>query len=69
MFGPDLLVAPVLEPDARSRRVYLPEGSVWKDALTGKIHKGGRVIDCHVTIENIPVFTRNGFDLKLERSH
>ena len=65
MFGPDMLIAPVLEPDADSRRIYLPEGSVWKDALTGKIYKGGQAIDYHVTIDNIPVFTRNGLDFKL----
>jgi alpha-D-xyloside xylohydrolase len=68
MFGPDLLIAPVLEPGAKSRRVYLPEGSVWTDALTGKTYKGGRAIDCHVTMDDIPVFTRNGSDLKLSRS-
>jgi alpha-D-xyloside xylohydrolase len=65
MFGPDMLIAPVLEPDAKSRRIYLPEGSVWTDASTGKTHKGGRAIDYPVTIENIPVFTRNGLDFKL----
>jgi alpha-D-xyloside xylohydrolase len=65
MFGPDMLIAPVLEPAAKSRRVYLPEGSVWKDALTGKTYKGGRAIDYKVTIDNIPVFTRNGLDFKL----
>lgn len=31
LFGPDLLVAPVLEPGARDRRVYLPSGDVWID--------------------------------------
>jgi alpha-D-xyloside xylohydrolase len=65
MFGPDMLIAPVLEPNAKSRRIYFPEGSVWKDALTGKIYKGGRAIDYNVTIDNIPVFARNGLDLKL----
>src|SRR5690606_9315046 len=35
MFGPDILVAPVLYPQAKSRRVYLPKGTRWKDAWTG----------------------------------
>lgn len=65
MFGPDILVAPVLEAGATSRSVYLPEGSDWKDALTGKELKGGQTIDYPVTIENIPLYTRNGFDFKL----
>jgi alpha-D-xyloside xylohydrolase len=66
MFGPDILVAPVLEEGAASRQVYLPEGSSWKDALTGKTYKGGQVIDSKVSIENIPLFTRNNFQFRLE---
>jgi alpha-D-xyloside xylohydrolase len=66
MFGPDILVAPVLEAGAVSRQIYLPEGSKWRDALTGKTYKGGQTIDYKVTIENIPLFTRNGFDFNLE---
>jgi alpha-D-xyloside xylohydrolase len=69
MFGPDLLIAPVLEPGAKSRRIYLPEGPVWKDALTGKTYKGGRTLDVNVAIDDIPVFTRNGSDFTLSRSH
>jgi len=65
MFGPDMLIAPVLEPGAKSRRIYFPEGSVWRDALTGKIYKGGLAIDYRVTLDNIPVFTRNGLEFKL----
>lgn len=65
MFGPDILVAPVVEPDVKSRKVYLPPDTTWKDALTGKTYQGGQTIDYAVTIENIPVFTRNGLDLKL----
>jgi alpha-D-xyloside xylohydrolase len=66
MFGPDLLVAPVLEAGISSRKIYLPEGSKWKDALTGKTYNGGQTIDYKVSIENIPVFTRNGFNFSLQ---
>jgi alpha-D-xyloside xylohydrolase len=66
MFGPDILVAPVLEAGASSRAIYLPPGSRWKDALTGKAFEGGQTIDYEVTIENIPLFTRNGFDFEVE---
>lgn len=65
MFGPDLLVAPVLEAGVASRKIYLPKGSKWKDALTGKTYNGGQTIDYKVSIENIPVFTRNGSDFRL----
>jgi len=65
MFGPDVLVAPVLEAGAVSRRIYLPKGSMWTDALTGETHEGGQTIDYAVSIENIPLFTRNGFDFRV----
>jgi alpha-D-xyloside xylohydrolase len=66
MFGPDILVAPVLEAGAKSRMVYLPEGSMWKDALTGESFEGGQTIDYAVSIENIPLFTRNGSNFEVE---
>jgi alpha-D-xyloside xylohydrolase len=69
MFGPDILVAPVLEAGADSRMIYLPEGLMWKDALTGETYEGGQTIDYAVSIEHIPVFTRNGFLLGCHTSH
>jgi len=66
MFGPDVLVAPVLEAGARNRTIYFPPGSRWKDALTGDTFAGGQSIDYPVSIENIPVFTRNGFEFTVE---
>jgi alpha-D-xyloside xylohydrolase len=65
MFGPDVMVAPVLEAGAATRSIYLPLGAVWKDALTGQEYKGGQTIDLEVSLENIPLFTRNAFDFKL----
>ena len=67
MFGPDLMVAPVLEYQANSRKIYFPSGASWKDALTGKVFKGGQTIDYKVTLDNIPVFCKNGFDFKLSK--
>lgn len=40
MFGPSLLVAPVMEQAASSREVYLPAGIRWYDAHTGQEVKG-----------------------------
>ncbi len=53
MFGPDILVAPVLEAGASSRMVYLPEGMTWKDAWTGETYEGGQTIDWN--IPNLPL--------------
>jgi alpha-D-xyloside xylohydrolase len=66
MFGPDLLVAPVLEYMASGRKIYFPSGSNWTDALTGKVYKGGQTIDYKVTLENIPVFCKNEFDFRIK---
>ncbi len=38
LFGPNLLVAPVLDPGATRRSVYLPAGAEWMDAWTGESH-------------------------------
>ncbi|GAB4004872.1 hypothetical protein GCM10029992_51110 [Glycomyces albus] len=60
MFGPDLLVAPVLEPGATSRRVYLPTGATWTNLHTGTEHEGGQRLTVDAPIERIPVFVRDG---------
>jgi alpha-D-xyloside xylohydrolase len=60
LFGPDLLIAPVLQPGAGQREVYLPAGSAWVDAATGGRHDGGSGVTVPVTLDRIPVFTREG---------
>ena len=65
MFGPDVLVAPVVELGARSRPVYLPAGTVWRDAWSGTEHAGGTSFEAAAPLERIPVFVRATSDLKL----
>lgn len=59
MFGPDMVVAPVLEQDARSRRVYLPAGAMWYNAWTGEAHEGGTAVIADAPLARIPVFVRD----------
>lgn len=59
MFGPDLLVAPVLHHGDRSRTVYLPAGAVWTHAYTGEAFEGGVSISVEAPLEQIPVFLRD----------
>ncbi len=57
--GPDLLVAPVLEPGAQSRRLTLPAGewySFWDDTRL----LGPATIDLPVNLEHIPVLVKAG---------
>lgn len=58
MFGPDLLVAPVMEEGARERAVYLPAGTTWTDAYTKKVYEGGKVVTVPAPLDIIPVFMR-----------
>jgi len=57
MLGPDLLVAPVLEPGATEREVYLPPGK-WFDVWTGDEHDGAGSISVTAPIGSPPVFSR-----------
>ncbi|MEA3346300.1 MAG: glycoside hydrolase family 31 protein [Chloroflexota bacterium] len=58
MFGPDLLVAPILYEDARSREVYLPAGATWRDAWTDETYDGGQRIEADAPLERIPLYLR-----------
>lgn len=62
LLGEKLLVAPLLEENATSRQVYLPEG-VWRDFFTGREYAGNQTITAGEE-GKLPVFTRNGFVLK-----
>jgi alpha-glucosidase/alpha-D-xyloside xylohydrolase len=59
MFGDSLLVAPVLEPNARERKVYLPNG-VWWDFWTGERVQGGQIFTRWLDLDTIPVYVKAG---------
>ncbi len=65
MFGPELLVAPVLYEGATERKVYLPAGCKWTDAYTGKVYDGGCEVTVPAPIDIIPVMIREGSSLKI----
>ena len=46
MFGPDVLVAPVLDAGAATRTVYLPAGADWTNLHTGETFSGGQTVTC-----------------------
>jgi alpha-D-xyloside xylohydrolase len=58
LFGADVLVAPVLEPGATERDVYLPVGATWTDARTGEEFDGGQTVRAAAPLASIPVFAR-----------
>ena len=58
LFGPDLLVAPVID-EGMQRTVYLPQGE-WVDYWTGAAVAGGKVVVADAPLETIPVWARAG---------
>lgn len=59
MFGDVLLVAPVLEQDARSRAVVLPTGN-WVDWWTGQTYAGGTTITVQAPLKTLPLLLQAG---------
>ena len=60
MFGPSLMVNPVTEYGARSRKVYLPSAYGWYDVRTGRHYPGGTVTEAEAPYEWMPLFAREG---------
>ena len=59
MFGPDLLVAPVMDQGATRRDVYLPLGATWTSVWTGEAFEGGQTVTVDAPLEIIPLFLRD----------
>lgn len=60
MFGGDVLVAPIVQPKATSRTVYLPKGAKWVHAGSGKEYEGGQIVEVEAPIDTLPIFLRDG---------
>lgn len=65
MFGKAFLVAPVLEENATSREVYLPDNGKWIDFWNNKVYEGGQTVKRDTPIDIIPVFVKAGSILPL----
>ncbi len=60
MFGKNLLVAPITEPDVKELSVYLPKTNGWYDFWTGKKYDGGQSIKADAPLDKIPIFVKAG---------
>ena len=58
MFGPDLLVAPILFEGQRARDVYLPSGERWISHGSGEVFDGGQTVNESAPLDHLPVFER-----------
>lgn len=57
LVGEDLLVAPILQPDATKRLVYLP-GDEWIDYWTGEVFAGSQYIIADAPLNRLPLYVR-----------
>ena len=60
MLGASLLVAPVVEPGAATRDVYLPAGTRWFDWWSGDAFAGGQTVARPAPFDRPPLFAREG---------
>lgn len=60
MFGPALLVNPVLKQDVTQRSLYLPDAPRWYDFWTGTSVKGGQDIQAAAPLDLMPLYVRAG---------
>jgi alpha-glucosidase (family GH31 glycosyl hydrolase) len=76
LFGPSLLAAPVLEPGAKRRRLYLPPGDwvdLWRSARyreglslrRARVLRGGRSVTVPAPLDELPLLARAGTLLAL----
>lgn len=59
LFGSQILVCPILEPNAQGRRMYLPRGK-WYNFWTNELVEGGRELWVACNFDEIPIFVKEG---------
>ncbi|RKS14237.1 glycoside hydrolase family 31 protein [Flavobacterium sp. 120] len=59
VFGNQILVCPILEPNALGRRMYIPRGQ-WYNYWTNEEVKGGKEIWVDTKFDQIPIFVKAG---------
>jgi alpha-glucosidase/alpha-D-xyloside xylohydrolase len=65
LWGPDILVAPVIERGVIERRLYLPKAD-WYDFWTNEKQSGGREVTRAVDLATMPLYVRAGAILPLD---
>jgi len=59
IFGNQILVCPILEPNAVGRRMYIPRGE-WYNYWTNEFSTGGREVWVDTKFDEIPLFVKAG---------
>eukprot|EP01050_Picozoa_sp_SAG11_P011092 SAG11_NODE_1151_length_5668_cov_6.748070_2_plen_824_part_00 len=58
MVGDSMMVAPMLVPGERERKVYFPKGATWTHYFTKQVYHGGTTATVPAPLENFPLFYR-----------
>ncbi len=59
IFGEQILVCPIQEPNAQGRRMYIPRGR-WYDFWTDEVVEGGKEKWVAADLDKIPIFIKEG---------
>ena len=59
LFGKHLLVCPILQPNSKGRRMYVPKGN-WFNYWTHEVVEGGKELWVDADIDSIPLFVKEG---------
>jgi alpha-glucosidase len=59
LLGENLLVAPVIQPGARARAVYLPPG-LWHEFWSAETHRGRKYILADAPLHHLPLYVKAG---------
>jgi len=59
IFGNQILVCPIQEPNAKGRRMYVPKGG-WYNYWTNDLVKGGKELWVDADIDSMPLFVKEG---------
>ncbi|MFY0650990.1 MAG: glycoside hydrolase family 31 protein [Cyclobacteriaceae bacterium] len=67
MLGDNILVVPVSEEGAETRKVYLPEGQ-WYEYWSDELRTGKQEIEVNTPLEQIPIFVKAGAVVPMQPS-
>ena len=59
IFGEHILACPILEANAKGRRMYVPHGN-WYNYWTDEVIKGGKEMWVDADIDSMPIFVKEG---------
>lgn len=59
IYGDHILVCPIMEPNAKGRRMYIPRGK-WYNYWTDEVVEGGKEMWVDADIDSIPFFVKEG---------